>query len=328
VANGARVQVSLGGVNGLYNFAAALGFLAGDGNGSGTVDASDIQQTKGRSGQVADATNYRFDDNASGTVNASDILLVKGRSGTSLATPGATPAAPSGCTLSASPTTLPLGGGTVVLTATCASGNPTGFNWTGGSLLAHTAGGTQTTTSTVSTQFSVTPYNAYGSGSTATATVTVAADAISCDGFSATKVIDAVFPANGGATVRLYTYANIFPSGGPGWGAQDAIVLRFTAPAAGDLYLSFALAAIEGSIPRTMNLSTNACEFTRTASSIYYLEAGSLALAFSSGPSPYVRYTLTPGQTYYLNLANLEAGNWSCPESPCDAVILLQNPNP
>ncbi len=51
-------------------------------------------------------------------------------------------------------------------------------------------------------------------------------------------------------------------------------------------------------------------------------------MAFSSGPSQYVRYVLNKGQTYYLNMANLDGGNWSCPDSTCDAVILIQNPNP
>ena len=133
--------------------------------------------------------------------------------------------------------------------------------------------------------------------------------AISCSGFNSTKVIDAVFPANGGASTRLYTYNNIFSSGGPGWGARDAIVVRFTAPAAGDAYMSIAMTATGGMTTRTMNLSSNSCEFTKVAgSSAYYLESNSLSMAFSSGPSQYVRYVLNKGQTYYLNMANLDGG--------------------
>ena len=63
------------------NATASLGFLVGDVNNSRSVTATDILQVKGRSGQVTDATNFKFDLNASGSITASDILAVKGRSG-------------------------------------------------------------------------------------------------------------------------------------------------------------------------------------------------------------------------------------------------------
>jgi hypothetical protein len=50
-------------------------------NNSRSVTATDVLQVKGRSGQVADGTNFRFDVNASGSISASDILAVKGRAG-------------------------------------------------------------------------------------------------------------------------------------------------------------------------------------------------------------------------------------------------------
>jgi hypothetical protein len=82
VADNKRVTVSLTNVNATgLNVAATLGFLVGDVNGSRSVTATDILQVKGRSGQVADATNFKFDLNASGSITASDILAVKGRSG-------------------------------------------------------------------------------------------------------------------------------------------------------------------------------------------------------------------------------------------------------
>ena len=61
-----------------------LGVLAGDTNGSGSVTASDIGQTKSQSGQAASGANFRTDVNASGVVTASDIALVKSNSGASL----------------------------------------------------------------------------------------------------------------------------------------------------------------------------------------------------------------------------------------------------
>jgi hypothetical protein len=81
VPDNQRVTVSLTGVNSTLNASASLGFLVGDVNNSRSVTATDILQVKGRSGQVTDATNFKFDLNASGSITASDILAVKGRSG-------------------------------------------------------------------------------------------------------------------------------------------------------------------------------------------------------------------------------------------------------
>ena len=76
-----RVLVSLLAVNGNINVSAAVGFLLGDVNGSRSVNSSDISGIKARSGQTADASNFRFDVNVSGTINSSDISAVKARSG-------------------------------------------------------------------------------------------------------------------------------------------------------------------------------------------------------------------------------------------------------
>jgi YVTN family beta-propeller protein len=87
VPDNQRVTVSVFNVNGIgLNATASLGFLVGDVNNSRSVTATDILQVKGRSGQVTDATNFRFDLNASGSITASDILAVKGRSGLVLGT--------------------------------------------------------------------------------------------------------------------------------------------------------------------------------------------------------------------------------------------------
>jgi hypothetical protein len=81
-----RVTVSLLNVNGIATpFSASLGFLVGDVNGNLSVNSSDISGVKARSGQVTDASNFRFDVNANGTINSSDISAVKARSGSTLA---------------------------------------------------------------------------------------------------------------------------------------------------------------------------------------------------------------------------------------------------
>jgi autotransporter-associated beta strand protein len=61
-----------------------VSMLVGDTNGNRTVNASDIGQTKGQSGAVLSADNFRADINASGSVNASDIGQAKANAGHTL----------------------------------------------------------------------------------------------------------------------------------------------------------------------------------------------------------------------------------------------------
>lgn len=87
VTNAQRLVVTLNAVTDAYrsgNVPVNLAVLLGDTNGNGTVNASDISQTKAQSGQAATATNFRTDVNVSGTINASDIATVKSSSGTAL----------------------------------------------------------------------------------------------------------------------------------------------------------------------------------------------------------------------------------------------------
>ena len=62
----------------------SIGFLIGDGNSSGTVDSSDINAVKFRSGQSVDPTNFKYDVNLTGTIDANDVSWVKARSGWAL----------------------------------------------------------------------------------------------------------------------------------------------------------------------------------------------------------------------------------------------------
>jgi hypothetical protein len=61
-----------------------MGVLIGDTNGDGFVNSGDSQQTKNRSGSLADATNFRSDVNVDGTINSGDSTIVKARAGTFL----------------------------------------------------------------------------------------------------------------------------------------------------------------------------------------------------------------------------------------------------
>jgi hypothetical protein len=89
VSNAQRITVTLFGVNDGSNTADAgvqMGVLVGDsaGIGNSSVGASDIGFVKSKSGQTADATNFRADVTVNGSIGASDIGLVKSQSGTAL----------------------------------------------------------------------------------------------------------------------------------------------------------------------------------------------------------------------------------------------------
>ena len=58
-----------------------MGMLIGDTNGDGVVNAGDTTQTRSRSGQTTDATNFRSDVNSDGTINSGDEIAVRSRSG-------------------------------------------------------------------------------------------------------------------------------------------------------------------------------------------------------------------------------------------------------
>lgn len=68
------------------NVPVEMGVLLGDTSHSGTVNSSDIAQTKSESGEEVDGENFRTDVTVNGSINSSDISLVKSKSGTGLPT--------------------------------------------------------------------------------------------------------------------------------------------------------------------------------------------------------------------------------------------------
>ena len=84
VANAQTIQVTLNGVNGTNNFVIPMSILIGDTNGNGTVNASDIGQTKSRIAQQLNETNFRSDVTANGYIDATDVSMVKSAVGTGL----------------------------------------------------------------------------------------------------------------------------------------------------------------------------------------------------------------------------------------------------
>jgi uncharacterized delta-60 repeat protein len=61
-----------------------VSFLPGDTNGDRVVNAGDALQSRSRSGQTANATNFRSDVNMDGVINGGDTVAVRSRSGSSL----------------------------------------------------------------------------------------------------------------------------------------------------------------------------------------------------------------------------------------------------
>jgi sugar lactone lactonase YvrE len=89
VTNAQTLTVTLTGVTdalgqALGHTAVSVSFLQGDTNGNGSVNATDIGQTKAASGQTVTTANFRADVSANGSINATDIGIVKSSSGTSL----------------------------------------------------------------------------------------------------------------------------------------------------------------------------------------------------------------------------------------------------
>ena len=87
LTNAQRLTVTFQGVSdgsGTGDVAVPMGLLIGDTNGGGTVNSGDTLQTRNRSGQPTDATNFRSDVNADGFVNSGDTLLVRSRAGSAL----------------------------------------------------------------------------------------------------------------------------------------------------------------------------------------------------------------------------------------------------
>ncbi len=87
VSNAQKIMITLFGVTDGTNtmdVSVPMGVLLGDTTGNGTVNASDVSQTKLKSGQVVDATNFRNDVTVSNSINSSDVSTVKLKSGTAL----------------------------------------------------------------------------------------------------------------------------------------------------------------------------------------------------------------------------------------------------
>jgi len=242
----------------------------------------------------------------------------------------APPVAPSNCSITPSPASLPAGGGSVTLSASCSSGGvPTSWAWTGGFAAGNTAAQvsgsiTQTTT------FGVTASNATGSAS-ASSTVNVAGStgggggSISCaaQGFAKTITIDMNW-ANPGRGLS---------SSAGGFGYGTALVTRFTtgANSSPDNYGRLVSAEYQGqNTPRTAMLSDTPCDFTNGVA-VGGLQLGpTVTVLFTVGANSSGNYypALQPNTTYYLNEKNEAFGTSTCAQGDsCNVFVDLIKPS-
>ena len=87
ITNAQRIIVTLSGVNyggNTGDLVLPIAILVGDTSGNGTVNATDLSQTKAQSGQPVSSSNFREDVTANGSINGSDVSTVKSLSGTAL----------------------------------------------------------------------------------------------------------------------------------------------------------------------------------------------------------------------------------------------------
>ncbi len=80
----AQNVTSPGGGSALGSASVQIGFLVGDVNGDGVVQAGDTINARSNSGQAVSGTNFRADVNADGFVNVADTSIVRGNAGNGL----------------------------------------------------------------------------------------------------------------------------------------------------------------------------------------------------------------------------------------------------
>jgi len=268
--------------------------------------------------------------------------------------------APGNCTVTPSKTPVAVGE-ELVFTALCGTGDaPTSYLWSssnpGAVPVSACANCSQRTTFPLvagTATITVTPSNAGGSASPAAqTTVTVSSTTPPSGGGGpvgsctpagpggVTKVLDAVVPTATAGNNRYFTsVSGVFSNGtSAGFGANDTLVVRFTAPVT-DQYFTISMyetgAGVTSQVAfRTMTLSTKPCDFAvpKSTDAVYASENTRLSMTLSSGgASPYARLNVTPGGTYYINVKNYAFGNVEqCTNSggKCEVFFTFANPSP
>jgi len=259
-------------------------------------------------------TNIACDDVVVGGVAGARTLTCT----TTTSPPPTSGGVPTGCSLSASPSSL-TGSGTVTLAASCSGGGaPTSFAWTGGAVTTQTAAGTQVITVAATTTFYVTPSNASGPGNQAQATVTVSASppapppasGASCGNYVATEM--GAVQMNGVAVLSR------------NFGANTVAIASFTVPA-GYPTTTNTIAIFEYvSAPtyRKAWMSKTRCDMSATAPP-YFLSSDGPVFQYSIGGTDPNAVAMRAGETWYLMIVNERPFGLgpSCGSGTCDIGI-------
>ncbi|HEX4858867.1 MAG TPA: dockerin type I domain-containing protein, partial [Usitatibacteraceae bacterium] len=68
-------------VNGSSRLVFSMGFLVGDANSNGVVNARDLSATKSKLNQQINSANFFYDVNLDGVINFFDVVPIRGRAG-------------------------------------------------------------------------------------------------------------------------------------------------------------------------------------------------------------------------------------------------------
>ena len=245
--------------------------------------------------------------------------------------------------LTSTPSPMTSAGGTVGLSATGCTAAVTSYSWTrtGGVNLGASSSASDTVPANAgasSQSYTYTLQWCVGSAcasksatlivptSTGTGTPT-STGSLPCTGFNKTLVIDVAWTSTTAAS-RYVTQQY------GGFGANDALVVRFTPPAGSLSYSAGSLSGAEYSGPtttRTGKISTSPCDFsTATQFTLYNaFSASTFNMPIQVGGNQLAWTMLTvPGTTYYLNIKNTDKkGVATCAAGKyCDMFVDFYKP--
>ncbi len=274
-----------------------------------TSDSSTCTTTSSSTGPANYAVTAR---NATGAGNTATTTVT-------WVSPGS---APSNCAITPTASSLPSGGGSVTLSASCSGGGaPTNYAWSGGALTQNGPSNQASTNILATTTFSVIASNTGGTAEKASTTVTVASDTggdggISCAaaGFANTIPMRLDWSTVGNAAVVT-----------TGFGANTALVVTFTTPANGNARVGN-IDYTERGDPQTYRqavLSSAACGRGEV---IGVNEGLSGPIYFTVGTQVPGYPALKPNTTYYYTVLNVQNGVNSCHTTTCNLRVQLIKP--
>jgi len=236
-------------------------------------------------------------------------------------------AAPAGCSISANPQSLPIGGGQVTLTISCSGGgSASAYSWSGGFAQGQTSQQV-TGTLTATTAFNASASNGGGSAP-ASLTVTVATgggqtgggNVQPCAGFANTRVLD----------IDWNNPQTVLSASQGGMGPNDAVVVRFTVPAtaansvsAGRILTAEYQADLSDKIGA---LSTTACDFSPSLAPGAMGQGTTVTENFFIGGNNGYYPSLQPGSTYFFNIRNGPNPSGNCQGGNCNLYVQLLRP--